>query len=132
MTQALGRHAGWLGLSLLVGLAHARVAAASGLVPNPPPAVAQPHLESPSIPEPRQLHALPPATSQLLWASDEVQVTRPIRLMVFAPHPDDETLAAGGLIQRVLARDGQVRVVFVTNGDGIGGRVTRTPRPTRG
>lgn len=38
--------------------------------------------------------------------------------MVFAPHPDDETLGAGGLIQRVLASGGKVQVVFVTNGDG--------------
>ena len=41
------------------------------------------------------------------------------RLMVFAPHPDDESLGAGGLIQRVLNSGGQVRVVFMTNGDGF-------------
>lgn len=41
------------------------------------------------------------------------------RLMVFSPHPDDETLGAGGLMQRVLAAGGKVRVVIVTNGDGF-------------
>lgn len=40
------------------------------------------------------------------------------RLMVVAPHPDDETIGAGGLIQQVLARGGSVRVVLVTAGDG--------------
>ena len=40
------------------------------------------------------------------------------RLLVVAPHPDDETLGAGGLIQRVLERDGTVRVVLLTLGDG--------------
>jgi len=40
------------------------------------------------------------------------------RLMVFAPHPDDETLGAGGLIQRVLHMGGTVKVVFMTSGDG--------------
>ncbi len=40
------------------------------------------------------------------------------RLVVVAPHPDDETIAAGGLIQRVVETGGQVHVVFVTNGDG--------------
>ena len=40
------------------------------------------------------------------------------RLLVVAPHPDDETLGGGGLIQRVLARDGSVRVVLLTLGDG--------------
>ena len=39
--------------------------------------------------------------------------------MVIAPHPDDEALAAAGLIQRVLAGGGQVRVVLMTSGDGF-------------
>ncbi|TMA61388.1 MAG: PIG-L family deacetylase, partial [Deltaproteobacteria bacterium] len=38
--------------------------------------------------------------------------------MVFSPHPDDETLGAGGLIQRVLRVGGAVKVVFVRSGDG--------------
>jgi len=40
------------------------------------------------------------------------------RAVVVAPHPDDETLAAGGLIQRVLRTGGTVRVIVVTAGDG--------------
>jgi LmbE family N-acetylglucosaminyl deacetylase len=40
------------------------------------------------------------------------------RLLVVAPHPDDETLGAGGLIQRVRARGGTVQVLVVTAGDG--------------
>ncbi len=40
------------------------------------------------------------------------------RLMVFSPHPDDETLGAGGLMQRVLEAGGKVKVVFMTSGDG--------------
>jgi len=54
------------------------------------------------------------------------------RLLVVAPHPDDETLAAGGLIQRVLMRGGAVRVVLVTAGDGYIEAVsheTGRPRP---
>ncbi|MEO7432153.1 MAG: PIG-L family deacetylase [Dokdonella sp.] len=39
------------------------------------------------------------------------------RLMVFAPHPDDETLAAGELIQSARAAGATVRVVFATDGD---------------
>lgn len=39
------------------------------------------------------------------------------RLLVIAPHPDDEVLAAGGLIQRTLESGGEVQVVIVTNGD---------------
>jgi LmbE family N-acetylglucosaminyl deacetylase len=40
------------------------------------------------------------------------------RLMVVAPHPDDEMLGAGGLMQRVLDTGGTVRVVYLTDGDG--------------
>ena len=47
-----------------------------------------------------------------------LEVARNERLLVVAPHPDDETLGAGGLIQVVLAKGGTVRVVTVTAGDG--------------
>lgn len=39
------------------------------------------------------------------------------RLLVLAPHPDDEILAAGGLIQEALALDLPVHVCFFTMGD---------------
>jgi len=40
------------------------------------------------------------------------------RLLVVAPHPDDESLGSGGLIQAIQAQGGDVRVVLMTNGDG--------------
>lgn len=39
------------------------------------------------------------------------------RLLVLAPHPDDETLGTGGLLQRVRDRDATARVVFITSGE---------------
>ncbi|HEV7490404.1 MAG TPA: PIG-L family deacetylase, partial [Rhodanobacteraceae bacterium] len=39
------------------------------------------------------------------------------RLLVFAPHPDDETIATGEMIQFALAAGANVRVVFATDGD---------------
>lgn len=45
-------------------------------------------------------------------------VNRRTSLLVVAPHPDDETLGAGGLMQRVLASGGRVSVVYLTDGDG--------------
>jgi LmbE family N-acetylglucosaminyl deacetylase len=39
------------------------------------------------------------------------------RLLVVAPHPDDETIATGELIQHVRAAGGEVRVLLLTNGD---------------
>ena len=41
------------------------------------------------------------------------------KLLVIAPHCDDEVLAVGGLIQQALARGNQVKVVIITNGDGF-------------
>lgn len=39
------------------------------------------------------------------------------RILVLAPHPDDEVLGTGGLIQQALAVGADVRVVFLTFGD---------------
>ena len=41
------------------------------------------------------------------------------RVLFVSPHPDDETLAASGILQDVMARGGQVYVVFLTSGDGF-------------
>lgn len=50
-----------------------------------------------------------------------VDFARPLgpgtRLLVFAPHPDDEALGAAGLIRRVVAAGGSVHVVLMTSGD---------------
>jgi LmbE family N-acetylglucosaminyl deacetylase len=56
------------------------------------------------------------------------------RLLVIAPHPDDEVLGAGGLMQRVVATGGTVRVVYLTDGDAYPEGVEReahvnSPRP---
>jgi LmbE family N-acetylglucosaminyl deacetylase len=41
-----------------------------------------------------------------------------LHLVVVAPHPDDETIAAGGLIERTASLGGTVDVIMVTDGDG--------------
>lgn len=38
------------------------------------------------------------------------------RILVFAPHPDDESLAAGGLIKKARDRNASVTVVVMTDG----------------
>ncbi len=38
-------------------------------------------------------------------------------LLVVAPHPDDETLCCGGVIQRVVRAGGRATVVWLTSGD---------------
>jgi LmbE family N-acetylglucosaminyl deacetylase len=41
------------------------------------------------------------------------------RVIVFAPHSDDETLGCGGMLATSLANGADVRVVLITNGDGF-------------
>ena len=62
------------------------------------------------------LLAIVPATGA--FAAEELVVPAKLRLLVVAPHPDDESLGAGGIIQRALAGGGRVHVLFVTSGDG--------------
>ncbi|HEY7290036.1 MAG TPA: PIG-L family deacetylase [Vicinamibacterales bacterium] len=42
-----------------------------------------------------------------------------VRALVVAPHPDDATMGAGGLIQRIIKTGGSVRVVQITGGDAL-------------
>jgi LmbE family N-acetylglucosaminyl deacetylase len=60
-----------------------------------------------------------------LTPDSELYVAKGLRVIVFVPHPDDESIAAAGLMQRVLSQGGEVRAVFVTNGDGYPEAVRR-------
>ena len=48
---------------------------------------------------------------------DEMTLQPDDRILVMAPHPDDEVIGCGGVIQHALAMNLPVRVVFLTNGD---------------
>lgn len=39
------------------------------------------------------------------------------RILILAPHPDDEDIGCGGVIQRALKAGSQVKVMYLTNGD---------------
>jgi LmbE family N-acetylglucosaminyl deacetylase len=39
------------------------------------------------------------------------------RIMVVAPHPDDETIATGGLLQQAVDAGAAVRIIFITSGE---------------
>lgn len=59
--------------------------------------------------------ALPAAAAPGL---DTLRLEPNERIVIVAPHPDDEVLACGGLIQQALALEDSVWVVYVTAGDG--------------
>jgi LmbE family N-acetylglucosaminyl deacetylase len=52
----------------------------------------------------------PPERPELTLKDDD-------RILILAPHPDDEVLATGGVVQEALRRGIPVEVVFYTNGD---------------
>jgi LmbE family N-acetylglucosaminyl deacetylase len=39
------------------------------------------------------------------------------RILILAPHPDDESIACAGIIQKALKAGARVRIVYLTNGD---------------
>jgi len=52
----------------------------------------------------------------LSWG--EAEAKEPQRVLVIAPHPDDEVLGTGGVIQKHLKRGDTIKIVMMTNGDG--------------
>ena len=48
---------------------------------------------------------------------NSIRITARDRVLILAPHPDDESLATGGLIQRAVKAGAKVRVLFATDGD---------------
>ena len=60
------------------------------------------------------------AASQLPAATpvtESLTISAQTRLLVVSPHPDDETIAAGLLIQQVQAAGGEVQILLLTAGD---------------
>jgi LmbE family N-acetylglucosaminyl deacetylase len=57
--------------------------------------------------------------------------TEKTRLLVFAPHCDDDILGCAGLIQQTVKSGGKVQVVMLTNGDGFRTAVQRQERKFR-
>ena len=87
--------------------------------PSPSQSPSQSQSPSPSSPNPQVSSSNPQASNYN--SRLETQPLPPFspsdRLMVLAPHEDDEILAAGGLIQRAVAAGAAVRVAYLTYGD---------------
>jgi LmbE family N-acetylglucosaminyl deacetylase len=57
------------------------------------------------------------ASSPAIASLAPLEFTRPRRVVVVSPHPDDEVLGAGGLLQTLLADQIPLHVVAVTDGE---------------
>ncbi|MFQ3611471.1 MAG: PIG-L family deacetylase, partial [Fimbriimonadales bacterium] len=63
--------------------------------------------------------------SQSVWTWQPMPTpTANQRLLIIAPHPDDEVLGCGGLIAEAVRQGSAVRVVAITAGDGFSGAAT--------
>jgi LmbE family N-acetylglucosaminyl deacetylase len=62
---------------------------------------------------------VPPVMAQSAAAAlpDVVMPQSGQRILVFSPHPDDETIGAGGYIAQSIENGADVRIVLVTDGD---------------
>ncbi|RKQ33732.1 bifunctional PIG-L family deacetylase/class I SAM-dependent methyltransferase [Kocuria tytonis] len=77
-----------------------------------------------------------PGTAESDWArcgalhrAPELELTGADRAVVFAAHPDDETLGAGGTVHRLARAGAEVRVVVATLGENSHpGSSTHTPQ----
>jgi LmbE family N-acetylglucosaminyl deacetylase len=79
------------------------------------------------------LAACAPTSQPALPVSDLAGPLATDRLLVVAPHPDDETLCCAGVMLRALATGARVEVVWLTSGDAFdvdAELVEHTMRPT--
>jgi len=54
---------------------------------------------------------------QTTRADEEIKFQAQDRVLIVAPHPDDETLGVAGVIQSALAAGADVKVLFMTHGE---------------
>jgi len=57
------------------------------------------------------------AASQTQGIKELEPVKKSDRILILAPHPDDETIGCAGVIQQAHALGAQVKIVYLTNGD---------------
>ncbi len=50
-------------------------------------------------------------------SADFPRFTSSERVLILAPHPDDETISTGGVIQKAIKAGAEVKVVLLTNGE---------------
>ena len=57
-------------------------------------------------------------SARSVWAEEEaITFSSGDRVLILAPHPDDEAIGSGGIIQKALEAKAHVKVVCLTNGD---------------
>ena len=47
----------------------------------------------------------------------DIEITEEDRILILAPHPDDEAICTSGIIQKAIDQKASVKVVFLTSGD---------------
>jgi len=47
----------------------------------------------------------------------DIEIVKEDRVLILAPHPDDESICCGGIIQKAIREEAKLKVAFLTNGD---------------
>lgn len=55
--------------------------------------------------------------SQILSLRNLAPFSSTDRILIIAPHPDDETIGCAGIIQKAIAAGADARILYLTNGD---------------
>src|SRR3954471_2440470 len=58
-----------------------------------------------------------PHSQDMTPLAEELEIRPQDRVLVIAPHPDDESIGAGGLLQVARAAGAALRVIVLTDGD---------------
>jgi len=65
--------------------------------------------------------AIPIYSELPFWQSPSLGTVEPIektdRILILAPHPDDEAIGCAGIIQEAVRKGAQLKIVYLTNGD---------------
>lgn len=67
-----------------------------------------------------------PIKNHILCETSEVPIVVPKRIMVFAPHPDDELISCGGTILKYESLGSDIRIIIATSG--LGGYAKQTQK----
>jgi len=62
-------------------------------------------------------YAGPAIPADINYAGSIERFSKGDRILILAPHPDDETIGCAGVIQQALSAGARLQVVYLTNGD---------------
>ena len=51
------------------------------------------------------------------WAASDLSLTEQDKVLILAPHPDDEAIGTAGVIQKAVQLGSPLKILYLTHGD---------------